>query len=97
MRGVIAGLLVDGLTAPMFVLAGLAAVAAGLGFKFLLITRAGYNQGFALLHTPVRGTGRAGPAVKPGWTLSRHSKGADRADRNEATGRLRHEQSDRTA
>ena len=68
--GVIAGLLVDGLTAPMFVLAGLAAAAAGLGFKFLLITRAGYNQGFALLHTPVRGTGRAGPAVKPGWTLS---------------------------
>ena len=68
--GVIAGLLVDGLTAPMFVLAGLAAAAAGLGFKFLLITRAGFNQGFALLHTPVRGTGRAGPAVKPGWTLS---------------------------
>jgi len=57
------------LTAPLFVVAGVAAAAAGLGFKFLLITRAGYNQGFALPHTPVRGTGRAGPAVRPGWTL----------------------------
>lgn len=66
---VIAGLLVQALTAPLFVVAGIAAAAAGLGFKFLLITRAGYNQGFALPHTPVRGTGQAGPAVKPGWTL----------------------------
>jgi phenylacetyl-CoA:acceptor oxidoreductase subunit 1 len=66
---VIVAMLVPELTAPLFVVAGVAAAAAGLGFKFLLITRAGYNQGFALPHTPVRGTGRAGPAVKPGWTL----------------------------
>jgi phenylacetyl-CoA:acceptor oxidoreductase 27-kDa subunit len=66
---VIVGMLVTDLTALLFVVAGVAAAAAGLGFKFLLITRAGYNQGFALPHTPVRGTGRAGPAVKPGWTL----------------------------
>jgi len=66
---VIVGMLVHALTAPLFVVAGVAAAAAGLGFKFLLITRAGYNQGFALPHTPVRGTGRAGPAVRPGWTL----------------------------
>jgi phenylacetyl-CoA:acceptor oxidoreductase subunit 2 len=67
--GVIAGMQVQDLTVPLFFVAGLAAAAAGLGFKFLLITRAGYNQGFALPHTPVRGTGHAGPAVKPGWTL----------------------------
>jgi phenylacetyl-CoA:acceptor oxidoreductase subunit 2 len=35
--------------------------------KFVLVTRAGYNQGFALEHTPVRGSGAAGPGVKPGW------------------------------
>jgi phenylacetyl-CoA:acceptor oxidoreductase subunit 1 len=68
--GVIAGLLVNVWTAPLLFVAGVAAAVAGLGFKFLLITRAGYNQGFALPHTPVRGTGSAGPAVKPGWTLS---------------------------
>jgi phenylacetyl-CoA:acceptor oxidoreductase subunit 2 len=37
--------------------------------KFVLITRAGYNQGFALKHTPVRGVGIAGPPVKPGWIM----------------------------
>jgi phenylacetyl-CoA:acceptor oxidoreductase subunit 1 len=68
--GVIAGILVGSLTAPFLAVAGIAAAAAGLGFKFLLITRAGYNQGFALPHTPMRGVGRAGPAVKPGWTWS---------------------------
>jgi phenylacetyl-CoA:acceptor oxidoreductase subunit 2 len=35
--------------------AGLAGVAAGAYFKLVLITRAGYNQGFALAHLPVRG------------------------------------------
>jgi len=37
-------------------LAGAAALAAGWQFKFVLITRAAYNQGFALPHLPVRGT-----------------------------------------
>lgn len=37
-------------------LAGLAALATGWQFKFVLITRAAYNQGFALPHLPVRGT-----------------------------------------
>lgn len=37
-------------------LAGLAALSAGWQFKFVLITRAAYNQGFALPHLPVRGT-----------------------------------------
>ncbi len=54
--------------AASFALAGLASAAAGAALKFILVTRAGFNQGFALKHTPVRGSGMAGPAVKPGWT-----------------------------
>jgi len=72
--------LVGGLALPVMVVvigygvaalvasAGLAVVATGWALKFILITRAAYNQGFALPHTPVRGTGRPGPAVRPGWT-----------------------------
>lgn len=37
-------------------LAGIAALATGWQFKFVLIVRAAYNQGFALPHLPVRGT-----------------------------------------
>ena len=37
-------------------LAGVAALATGWQFKFVLITRAAYNQGFALPKLPVRGT-----------------------------------------
>ena len=36
-------------------LAGLAATLAGAWLKFVLVTRAGFNQGFALPHLPVRG------------------------------------------
>jgi phenylacetyl-CoA:acceptor oxidoreductase 26-kDa subunit len=35
--------------------AGLLAAAAGAFVKYVLITRAGFNQGFALAHLPVRG------------------------------------------
>ncbi len=55
---------------PLFALAGLSIMAAGAGLKLVLVTRAAFNQGFALTHTPVRGSGRAGPAVKPGWSMS---------------------------
>jgi phenylacetyl-CoA:acceptor oxidoreductase subunit 2 len=37
-------------------LAGLAALAAGWWLKHALVTRASFNQGFALPHLPVRGT-----------------------------------------
>jgi phenylacetyl-CoA:acceptor oxidoreductase subunit 1 len=53
----------------LFALGGASAFAAGWALKFLLVTRAAYNQGFALKHAPVRGTGIAGPPVKPGWIL----------------------------
>ncbi len=36
-------------------IAGLAATIAGSYLKFMLVTRAGFNQGFALQHLPVRG------------------------------------------
>jgi phenylacetyl-CoA:acceptor oxidoreductase 26-kDa subunit len=41
--------------AALTALAGLLAALAGGYFKFVLITRAGYNQGFALRELPVRG------------------------------------------
>jgi phenylacetyl-CoA:acceptor oxidoreductase subunit 2 len=39
-------------------LAGALAAAGGAMFKYLLVTRAGFNQGFALAHLPVRGVRR---------------------------------------
>ncbi len=42
-------------------LAMLACLAGGLAFKWQLVTRAAFNQGFAIVHPPVRGVRRAGP------------------------------------
>jgi phenylacetyl-CoA:acceptor oxidoreductase subunit 2 len=63
------GFLLTAAEAVLFALAGLSVFATGWAIKFILITRAAYNQGFALPHTPIRGSGVPGPAVKPGWTL----------------------------
>lgn len=52
----------------LFAVAGVCIAATGAALKFIVVTRAGFNQGFALVHTPVRGSGIAGPAVKPGWS-----------------------------
>ncbi len=65
---IILGFLVPGAKPYLFSLAGLCVLAAGSALKLILVTRAAFNQGFALAHTPVRGTGGAGPAVKPGWS-----------------------------
>jgi phenylacetyl-CoA:acceptor oxidoreductase subunit 2 len=43
--------------------AGLLAAAGGAWFKFTLITRAGFNQGYAIAHVPVRG---ARPSAESG-------------------------------
>ncbi|MBF0166609.1 MAG: dimethyl sulfoxide reductase anchor subunit [Alphaproteobacteria bacterium] len=48
-------------------LGGVLATVAGWGIKVLLITKAAYNQGFALPRVPVRGQGSPGAPVKPGW------------------------------
>jgi len=50
------GLLADDVARIALLLAGVGALATGWLFKFVLITRAAYNQGFALPHLPVRGT-----------------------------------------
>jgi phenylacetyl-CoA:acceptor oxidoreductase subunit 2 len=50
------GLFVPEVARVLLPLAGAAALATGWQFKFVLITRAAYNQGFALPHLPVRGT-----------------------------------------
>jgi phenylacetyl-CoA:acceptor oxidoreductase subunit 2 len=39
--------------------AGALAFAGGLWFKFTLVTRGAYNQGFAIVHLPVRGVRRS--------------------------------------
>ena len=49
------------------VLAGVLAAAAGGWFKYTLVCRAAFTQGFALPWTPTRGEGKAGPGVQPGW------------------------------
>jgi phenylacetyl-CoA:acceptor oxidoreductase subunit 2 len=49
------------------VLAGVVALAAGWLLKYLVVTRAAYNQGFALPWTPVRGAGDAVAGPRPGW------------------------------
>ena len=48
-------LLPPGVAAAAQALAGLGAALGGAVFKFLLVTRAAFNQGFALPHLPVRG------------------------------------------
>jgi len=53
----------------LFSIAGACIAVTGAALKFVVVTRAGFNQGFALMHTPVRGSGIAGPAVKPGWSM----------------------------
>ena len=50
------GLLATDVARVAVLVAGVAALATGWQFKFVLITRAAYNQGFALPHLPVRGT-----------------------------------------
>lgn len=52
---VVAALVAPAAAPAAAVLAGLAALAAGWRFKFVLVTRAAWNQGFALPHLPVRG------------------------------------------
>jgi len=54
----VAGAVGSGQVTILAALAGLAAAFAGAYFKFTLVTRAGFNQGFVLAHLPVRGQPR---------------------------------------
>jgi phenylacetyl-CoA:acceptor oxidoreductase subunit 1 len=53
-------------------LAAFFVVGAGAALKFVLVTRAGYNQGFAVPHIPARGiaSGISLGSVKPGWAIA---------------------------
>jgi len=52
---VAAGVAAAALVPALAALAGACAIAAGWYAKYALVTRAGFNQGFALAHLPVRG------------------------------------------
>jgi phenylacetyl-CoA:acceptor oxidoreductase subunit 2 len=52
-------------------LAGVLAAATGGWFKYTLVRRAAFTQGFALPRTPSRGEGKPGPGVQPGWNRVR--------------------------
>ncbi len=67
-QALVMGLVIIGLFSPAFLaLGGLAVVATGWGFKITLITKAAFNQGFAINHMPARGAGKSAPGIKPGW------------------------------
>lgn len=53
----------------LFAAAGIVAMLSGWYGKYIIVTRASYNQGFAINHTPSRGSSQPGPGVKPGWSL----------------------------
>ncbi len=48
--------------------AALCALAGGWLCKFVIVTRAGFTQAFALPSFPVRGAGAGGPGARPGWS-----------------------------
>ncbi len=53
----------------LIALAGGCMFAAGWFFKFALIRRAAFNQGYALERMPARGGGLSAPGIQPGWTV----------------------------
>jgi phenylacetyl-CoA:acceptor oxidoreductase subunit 1 len=55
---------------PALIVAGLMAMLTGWGFKFTLITKAAFNQGYAINRMPARGSGESTRGVKPGWMVS---------------------------
>ena len=55
----------------LLALAGVLAVATGAWFKYVLVCRAAFTQGLALLRTPSHGASTPGAGGKPGWTEAR--------------------------
>jgi phenylacetyl-CoA:acceptor oxidoreductase subunit 2 len=54
--------------APFASIGAILALAAGWYLKFMIITRASFTQGFAILHAPARTPGYSRAGAKPGWT-----------------------------
>lgn len=65
---ILATLLFGDGTGALLIVAGVVAFIAGWALKFTIVTRAAFNQGFALPVLPVRGQGKETPGVKPGWS-----------------------------
>ena len=66
-----AAVVTAGLMAPVLLaVGGLLAVLTGWGFKYTLITRAAFNQGYEINRMPARGAGSSSPGIKPGWMVS---------------------------
>lgn len=57
-----------GAASTLVALAGLCMTLSGWWLKFIIITRAAFNNGFALPRSPARGAGEPGPGVRPGWS-----------------------------
>ncbi|HYG90825.1 MAG TPA: phenylacetyl CoA [Azospirillum sp.] len=58
----------------MAVLAGIALAVTGWFIKVTIVLRAAQSNGFAVVHTPVRGRGTSRAGDRPGWQLP-HQKG----------------------
>jgi phenylacetyl-CoA:acceptor oxidoreductase 26-kDa subunit len=54
----------------LVLLTGLCLTLSGWAIKFMIVTWAAVNQGYAIPHSPARGAGEPGPGVKPGWTVN---------------------------
>lgn len=67
---VAAGLLAGSTLPALLATAALLVVASGWAFKYTMITRAAFNQGYAIARMPARGAGDSAPGVKPGWTCT---------------------------
>lgn len=66
---VIAAAIFSGVASAFIFISGLCLVLSGWGIKFIIITRAALNQGYALAHSPARGGGKPAPGIKPGWSV----------------------------
>jgi len=59
------------LLAPwVLMIAGFMAAFTGWAFKYTLINRAAFNQGYEIARMPARGAGPSSVGVKPGWKTS---------------------------
>jgi hypothetical protein len=54
----------------LFAIAGVLVFASGWVLKFIFVTRAAYNEGFAIERIRGHGSGIATAVVKPGWTFT---------------------------
>jgi phenylacetate-CoA ligase len=59
------GLALEGAEVALLALAGVLLLGTGSALKLVLVTRAGFNQGFALPRASARGGGRKSPAMRP--------------------------------